>query len=152
MASRRVLIDFTDDALTISVGSLFQNKGSPTFESVLAMAGTTSLLAELIGVAAKPSASWLDEGGLRGEFQIPLVILNVDIRSSQYRLIGPISKVTSNEILSCGDSLYIRIPCVLNYKEFSLSGAITIVLTFRFTQSHCQSLYREWLVAVESYT
>ncbi len=35
----------------------------------MATAGTTSLLVELIGVAAQPFAGWISEGGLRGEFQ-----------------------------------------------------------------------------------
>ncbi len=48
-ASRSVLKDFTEDALTISAGSLFQNGNG---EGVLATASTTSLLVDIIGVAA----------------------------------------------------------------------------------------------------
>ncbi len=49
LASRCASIDFTDDALTISAGSLFQNGKA---ESVLATTGTTSLLVENISVVA----------------------------------------------------------------------------------------------------
>ncbi len=64
MASRSVLEDFTDDALTISAGSLFQNG-----IALMAMVAATSLFVELISVAAKPLACWMREGGLHGEFQ-----------------------------------------------------------------------------------
>ncbi len=48
-ASRSALKDFTDDALTISAGSLFQNG---TGEGELATARTASLLVELECMAA----------------------------------------------------------------------------------------------------
>ncbi len=60
--------DFTDDALTISADSLFQNGAASNCEGELAMARTASLLVELIGVAAKPFAGWMCEGGRKGEF------------------------------------------------------------------------------------
>ncbi len=49
-ASRRVLEDFTENALAISGGSLFQNETARIGE--LATARTASLLVELVGVAA----------------------------------------------------------------------------------------------------
>ncbi len=49
LASRSVSNGFTEDALTISAGSLFQNG---TAESVLATAGTASLLVENTFVVA----------------------------------------------------------------------------------------------------
>ncbi len=48
-ASKSALKDFTDDALTISAGSLFQNG---TARMVMATARTASLLVELECVAA----------------------------------------------------------------------------------------------------
>ncbi len=48
-ASRSVLEDFTEDVLTISAGSLFQNG---TAEGEFVTARTASLLVELVGVAA----------------------------------------------------------------------------------------------------
>ncbi len=53
-ASRSVLKDFTEDAYC---------------EGKLATARTTSLLVELVGVAAFPFAGWMCEGGRHGEFQ-----------------------------------------------------------------------------------
>ncbi len=47
LASRSVLEDFTDDALTISAGSLFQNG-----IALMATVAATSLFVELISVAA----------------------------------------------------------------------------------------------------
>ncbi len=52
LAPKNALNDFTDGALTVSAGSLFQNGTSPSAESVLATVGTTSLLVEFIGVVA----------------------------------------------------------------------------------------------------
>ncbi len=68
LASKRALKAFIDDALTISVGN-FLKRDSANAESVLATAGITSLLVELIGVATKPCARWMSEYGLREEFQ-----------------------------------------------------------------------------------
>ncbi len=42
---------------------------SPNCEGELATARTASLLVELVGVAAKPFAGWVCEGGRHGEFQ-----------------------------------------------------------------------------------
>ncbi len=47
LASKSILKDFTDDTLTISAGSLFQNGAAQ-----IVTAGATSLLVELKGVAA----------------------------------------------------------------------------------------------------
>ncbi len=44
-------------------------RDSPNCEGKLTTAGTTSLLVELVGVAAKPFAGWMCEGGRHGEFQ-----------------------------------------------------------------------------------
>ncbi len=49
-ASRSVLKDFTENALNISVGSLFQNEAARMVE--VNWRRTTSLLVELVGVAA----------------------------------------------------------------------------------------------------
>ncbi len=51
-ASRSVLKDFTDDALTISATSFFPKWDSPNCEDELATARTASPLVELVGVAA----------------------------------------------------------------------------------------------------
>ncbi len=63
-AFRSVLKDFTEDALTISAGSFFQNG---TIRMVGAHWGR--LLVKLVSVAAKPFAGWMFEGALHGEFQ-----------------------------------------------------------------------------------
>ncbi len=52
LSSRIVLKYFTDDALTILAGSLFQKRDSPIAKRVLVTAETTSQLVELICVAA----------------------------------------------------------------------------------------------------
>ncbi len=52
LASRSVLKDFTEDALTISAGNLFQNGTARMAKAYWRRRGTASLLAELIGVAA----------------------------------------------------------------------------------------------------
>ncbi len=49
--SSSVLKDFTEEALTISVGSLFQNGTARIYEGDLATERTASLLVELVGVA-----------------------------------------------------------------------------------------------------
>ncbi len=51
-AFKSALKDFTEDALTISAGSLFQNGTAPNCEGELATARTASLLVELVSVAA----------------------------------------------------------------------------------------------------
>ncbi len=66
-APRCLLRDFTDDALTISVGIFFPKWDSPNGESVLATAGTTSPLVELVGVATWSFVGWACEGGLHWE-------------------------------------------------------------------------------------
>ncbi len=52
LASRSILKDFTEDALAISAGSFFPKWNSPNAEGELATARTTSLLVELVRVAA----------------------------------------------------------------------------------------------------
>ncbi len=51
-ASRSALKDFTDDALTISAGSVFQKWDSPIGEGEFATARTATQLVELECVAA----------------------------------------------------------------------------------------------------
>ncbi len=68
-ASMSALKDFTEDALTISVDSLFQKGNNPNGECELATARTASLLVELLGVAALPFTGWMCEGGHHREFQ-----------------------------------------------------------------------------------
>ncbi len=51
-ASRSVLKDFTEDALTISAGNFYPKWDSPNGEGKLATARTASLLVELECVAA----------------------------------------------------------------------------------------------------
>ncbi len=74
-ASRSALKDFTDDALTISAGSLFQN----------GTARTASQLVELDCVAALSLVGWKDEGNAMGNSRRPLVILNMAIKSPRIR-------------------------------------------------------------------
>ncbi len=71
LASRSVLKDFIDDALTISAGTFIPNWDSTNAESVLATAGITSLFLGLKGVAA----GGMGEGWFFGQFEKTMVNL-----------------------------------------------------------------------------
>ncbi len=61
-ASRSTLKDFTEDALSISAGSLFQNGTARMVKANWRKERTALLLVELECAAAKPLAGWNDEG------------------------------------------------------------------------------------------
>ncbi len=61
-ASRGTLKDFTEDALKISAGSLFQNGTARMVKANWRKERTALLLVELECVATKPLAGWNDEG------------------------------------------------------------------------------------------
>ncbi len=69
-ASRSALKDFTEDALTISAGSLFQNC-------------TASRLVDLVGVPRSPLRVGCAKVDAMGNSKRPWVILNMAIRCSR---------------------------------------------------------------------
>ncbi len=94
---RSILKDFTEDGLTIPVGSLFKNG-----TALMATAGTTRQLVELIGVAAQPFAGWVRDSGLHGEFQKPMVDFE---HGYQITTDSPVCKREQSKLLesaSCG--------------------------------------------------